>query len=94
LRSAFGCTGTANGTPIQLWDCNGSGGRAWVIESHSHLHNPQSGRYLDVPGGQTADGSALQIYDGNTNAWRLWRLPPSGWPSRGTVKCPVPDQDG
>ena len=67
--------GTANGTQLQLWDCNGSGAQQWTAESDGHLLNPQSGRDLDVPGGATTNGTRLQIYDPNTNAWQIWHLP-------------------
>ncbi|MFG2823957.1 RICIN domain-containing protein [Kitasatospora sp. NPDC048365] len=37
--------------------------------------SPESGRCLDIPGGSTADGTQLQIWDCNTNAWQKWTLP-------------------
>ncbi|MEU8795351.1 RICIN domain-containing protein [Streptomyces sp. NPDC048643] len=39
------------------------------------MKNPQSGRYLDVPGGSTANATRLQIWDRNTNPWQTWHLP-------------------
>ena len=57
--------GTAAGTPVELWDCNGVGGQVWQQQANGSLLNPQSGRCLDDPGGNTADGTRLQIWDCN-----------------------------
>lgn len=67
--------GTANGTKIQTWNCNGSGAQQCAAETGGHLKNPQSGRYPDVPGGSTADSTRLQIQNRNTNASQTWHLP-------------------
>ena len=58
---------TANGTKVQLWDCNGSGAQNWVQEGN-RLRNPNSNKCLDSPGGSTADGARLQIWDCNGSA--------------------------
>jgi non-reducing end alpha-L-arabinofuranosidase len=60
--------GMANGTPVELWDCNGVGGQKWVQQADGSLRNPQSGRCLDSPGGATANGTRLQIWDCNGTA--------------------------
>ena len=57
--------GTANGTQVELWDCNGVGGQKWVQQADGSLLNPQSGRCLDSPSGATANGTRLQIWDCN-----------------------------
>jgi non-reducing end alpha-L-arabinofuranosidase len=57
--------GTAQGTPVELWDCNGVGGQVWQQQADGSLRNPQSGRCLDSPGGATANGTRLQIWDCN-----------------------------
>ena len=57
--------GTAAGTPVELWDCNGVGGQVWTQQSNGSLLNPQSGRCLDSPSGGTANGTRLQIWDCN-----------------------------
>jgi hypothetical protein len=57
--------GTANGTPAQLFDCNGSGAQTWVSQANGSLLNPQSGRCLDDPGNKQSAGDPLQIYDCN-----------------------------
>jgi hypothetical protein len=57
--------GTANGTQVELWDCNGVGGQKWVQQADGSLRNPQSGRCLDDPSGVTTNGTRLQIFDCN-----------------------------
>ncbi|PZF62018.1 alpha-L-arabinofuranosidase [Curtobacterium sp. MCBD17_034] len=60
--------GTANGTHLELYDCNGVGGQQWIVQGDGSIKNPQSGRCLDDPSGNTANGTALQLYDCNGNA--------------------------
>lgn len=67
--------GTANGTPIQLWDCNGTGAQQWRWRTQDRLVNPQSGRCVDVTGGGTADGTRLQIRDCDGTPAQAWYLP-------------------
>ena len=57
--------GTANGTQVELWDCNGVGGQVWQQQADGSLRNPQSGRCLDAPNGATTNGTRLQIHDCN-----------------------------
>ncbi|MDN3479744.1 arabinofuranosidase catalytic domain-containing protein [Curtobacterium sp. APC 4022] len=60
--------GTANGTHVELYDCNGVGGQQWIVQPDGSIKNPQSGRCLDVPSGNTANATALQLFDCNGNA--------------------------
>ena len=39
---------TANGTLVELWDCNGGGNQQWQA-SNGELVNPASGKCLDDP---------------------------------------------
>lgn len=64
--------GTANGTKVQLWQCNGTGAQRWIPGPDSSLVNPRSGRCLDDPGSSTADGTQLQIWDCNRTAAQRW----------------------
>lgn len=68
-------TATGNGTPVKLWDCNGSGGQQWVAHSNSALRNPESGRCLDTPAGNATPGTDLTIYDCNGLWPQEWRTP-------------------
>ena len=66
--------GTANGTVVQLWDCNGAGGQVWNQQADGSLRNPQSGRCLDSPNGASTSGTRLQIYDCNGSAAQRFTL--------------------
>ncbi|GAA1098701.1 arabinofuranosidase catalytic domain-containing protein [Kitasatospora arboriphila] len=66
--------GTANGTQVELWDCNGVGGQKWVQQADGSLRNPQSGRCLDAPNGTTGNGTRLQIWDCNGSAAQKFAL--------------------
>jgi hypothetical protein len=66
--------GTANGTKIQLWDCDGVGGQVWVVQSDGSLLNPQSGRCLDDPSGNGQSGDRLQIWDCNGSSAQKFAL--------------------
>jgi hypothetical protein len=66
--------GTAAGTPVELWDCNGVGGQKWIQQADGSLLNPQSGRCLDDSGANTANGTRLQIWDCNTTPAQKFSL--------------------
>jgi hypothetical protein len=66
--------GTAVGTKVELWDCNGVGGQKWVQQSNGSLLNPQSGLCLDDPGDNTANGTVLQIYTCNGTAAQVFSV--------------------
>lgn len=60
---------------MQLYTCNGTGAQRWEVSTNGTLRNPQSGRCLDVPGGNSADGTQLAIYDCvPTSPNEQWRL--------------------
>ncbi|TXK19515.1 sialidase family protein [Homoserinibacter sp. GY 40078] len=68
--------GTANFSPVQLWDClPNAGAQQWRPQANGSLLNPQSGRCLDLPSNNTADGTDLQIYDCNGTSAQVWSLP-------------------
>jgi non-reducing end alpha-L-arabinofuranosidase len=66
--------GTAVGTKVELWDCNGVGGQVWQQQANGSLLNPQSGLCLDDPSGNTANGTQLQIYTCNGTAAQQFAL--------------------
>jgi len=75
--------GTAAGSAVELWDCNGVGGQKWVQQADGSLRNPQSGLCLDAPNGSTANGTHLQIWTCN-----------GGAPQKFTVNAGAPDSGG
>lgn len=66
---------TGNNALVELCDCNTAVGRqVWVRQSDGSLLNPQSGRCKDATDGATADGTRLQIHDGNGTAAQKFAL--------------------
>lgn len=70
--------GTANGTAVQLYDCNGTGAQQWQQRSDGSLVNPASGRCLDVTAASTANGARVQIYDCNGTGAQKWQVGAGG----------------
>ena len=66
--------GTANGSLLELWDCNGGGAQNWQQQPDGSLLNPQSGRCLDSPYAATDNGTRLEIYDCNGSAAQKFAL--------------------
>jgi hypothetical protein len=54
--------GSADGTKIQLWTCNGSGAQNWAPNADGTLRNPQSGKCLDVSGNNSADSTVVHLW--------------------------------
>ncbi|ACU73866.1 glycoside hydrolase family 5 [Catenulispora acidiphila DSM 44928] len=70
--------GTANGTVVQLYDCNGTGAQQWQVRSDGSVLNPNSGRCLDVTGAGTANGTRVQLYDCNGTGAQHWQVRADG----------------
>ncbi|MFE7758914.1 ricin-type beta-trefoil lectin domain protein [Streptomyces sp. NPDC057429] len=64
---------SANGTPVQLYDCNGSAAQRWTVGSDGTVR--ALGKCLDVASGGTADGTPVQLYDCNGSAAQQWAVP-------------------
>lgn len=60
---------SANGTPVQLYDCNGTAAQRWTVGADGVR---ALGKCLDVSGGGTADGTAVQLWDCNGSAAQRW----------------------
>jgi glucose/arabinose dehydrogenase len=63
--------GTADGTKIQLYTCNGSAAQVWTVNGQV-WRNPQSGKCLDVAGGATANGTKAQLWTCNGTGAQNW----------------------
>ncbi|MCG7209157.1 ricin-type beta-trefoil lectin domain protein [Streptomyces arenae] len=63
---------SANGTPVQLYDCNGSTAQQWTVGSDGTIR--ALGKCLDVTSGGTADGTPVQLYDCNGSAAQKWAV--------------------
>ncbi|WP_371775253.1 ricin-type beta-trefoil lectin domain protein [Streptomyces sp. NBC_01438] len=63
---------SANGTPVQLYDCNGSAAQRWSVGADGTIR--ALGKCLDVASGGTANGSVVQLWDCNGSAAQRWAV--------------------
>jgi len=74
--------GTANGTAIQLYTCNGSAAQSWTVGTDSTLR--ALGKCLDVTSAGTANGTPIQLWDCNGTGPQTWQSQ-----SNGTLRNPA-----
>ncbi|MFF5338258.1 lectin [Streptomyces sp. NPDC013181] len=63
---------TVNGTPVQLYDCNGTAAQRWTVGADGTIR--ALGKCLDVASGGTADGTRVQLWDCNGTAAQKWAV--------------------
>ncbi|MFC7865821.1 RICIN domain-containing protein [Streptomyces murinus] len=63
---------SANGTPVQLYDCNGTAAQSWTVGSDGTIR--ALGKCLDVTDRGTADGSTVQLWDCTGGANQKWTV--------------------
>ncbi|MFF0223260.1 glycosyl hydrolase [Streptomyces sp. NPDC004629] len=68
--------GTADGTAVQLWDCNGSTAQEWTVGSDGTIR--ALGKCLDVTGQGTANGTQLQLWECNNSGAQQWTAESDG----------------
>lgn len=68
--------GTADGTAVQLYDCNGTDAQNWTVGSTGTL--TALGKCMDVTGAGTADGTEVQLYTCNGTGSQIWQPGPNG----------------
>jgi chitinase len=61
---------TANGTAVQLYDCNGSAAQQWTVSTDSSIRS--LGKCMDVTSAGTANGTKVQLFDCNGSAAQKW----------------------
>ena len=75
-------SGTADGTNIQQWTCNGTGAQAFRIEDvgggYARLVNTHSSKCVDVAGSSTANGANIQLWTCNGTGAQDFRLEDRG----------------
>jgi beta-glucanase (GH16 family) len=67
---------SANGTPVQLYDCNGSGAQQWSVGGDGSIRS--LGKCLDVASANSANGTKVQLYDCNGSAAQQWTISSDG----------------
>ncbi|MFF5187147.1 ricin-type beta-trefoil lectin domain protein [Streptomyces sp. NPDC000345] len=61
---------SADGTPVQLYDCNGTAAQKWTVAADGSVR--ALGKCLDVTSGSTADGAKVQVYGCNGTGAQRW----------------------
>ncbi|MEU1012520.1 ricin-type beta-trefoil lectin domain protein [Streptomyces sp. NPDC005890] len=64
---------SADGTSVQLYDCNGTNAQQWTVGSDGTIR--ALGKCLDVTGNATADGSKAQLWTCTGGANQKWNAP-------------------
>ncbi|GAA3439810.1 glycoside hydrolase family 16 protein [Kutzneria kofuensis] len=67
---------SANGTPVQLYDCNGTGAQQWSRPGDGTIR--ALGKCLDIAGANPANGTKVQLYDCNGTGAQQWSRPGDG----------------
>ena len=65
----------ANGTPVDIWDCNGGSNQAWVLGADGTIRPSfDSNVCLELPDWQTADGTKLDLWSCNGGSNQKWTV--------------------
>jgi chitinase len=67
--------GTANGTAIQLYDCNGTNAQQWTVTGGTLQ---ALGKCMDVTSAGTANGTKVQLWDCNGTGAQQWQQGANG----------------
>ncbi|WP_109506167.1 glycoside hydrolase family 16 protein [Nocardioides speluncae] len=62
----------ANGTQVQLYDCNGTGAQRWTVGGDGTIR--ALGKCLDVSAGSVANGAKVQLWDCNGTGAQQWTV--------------------
>jgi DnaJ-class molecular chaperone len=65
-------SGSADGTKVQLWGCNGTGAQSFELRSNGAIVNSASGKCLDVAGNGTADYTVVHLWTCHGGANQQW----------------------
>jgi non-reducing end alpha-L-arabinofuranosidase len=65
-----------DGTPVQLYDCNGTNAQVWTVAANGTLQ--ALGKCLDIIGDGTAAGTKVEIWDCNGVGGQQWVPQPNG----------------
>ncbi|MFC5959412.1 ThuA domain-containing protein [Streptomyces pratens] len=68
--------GSADGTKVQLWTCNGTGAQTWTLAGDGTFR--ALGKCLDVSGGASVDGTKVQLWTCNGSGAQRWAPQPDG----------------
>src|SRR4051794_17790683 len=74
----------ADGTAVQLWDCNGTAAQRWSVEDGSVR---ALGKCLDVTAAARTDGAKVQLYSCNGTGAQQWTARNGTLVNTGSGKC-------
>ncbi|MBL7254515.1 chitosanase [Paractinoplanes lichenicola] len=77
---------SANGTAIQLYDCNSTAAQQWTV-GNTDGSIRALGKCLDVTAASTADGAKIQLYDCNNTGAQKWSAGNGTLVNTGSGKC-------
>lgn len=76
---------SANGTPVDIWTCNGSAGQTWSAPSDGTLR--ALGKCLDATARGTANGTKIELWDCNGGANQQWQALNGGYRNPASGRC-------
>ncbi|MEV6692192.1 glycosyl hydrolase [Micromonospora sp. NPDC051196] len=79
-------SGTADGTTVQLWDCNGTDAQNWAGAGQRGSLRA-FGKCLDVAGGSHSDGARVQLWECNDTDAQSWSTDDGRLINTGSGKC-------
>ncbi|WP_225851301.1 SGNH/GDSL hydrolase family protein [Streptomyces sp. HPF1205] len=76
---------SANGTPADIWTCNGSAGQTWAAKSDGTLR--ALGKCLDATARGTANGTKIELWDCNGGTNQQWQAYNGGYRNPASGRC-------
>jgi glucosylceramidase len=76
---------SANNTPVQLYDCNGTAAQTWTLAADGSVQS--LGKCMDVAAASTANGAKVQLYDCNGTNAQKWSVSGNTLVNTGSGKC-------
>lgn len=76
---------SANGTPVDIWTCNGSAGQTWSAPSDGTLR--ALGKCLDATARGTANGTKIELWDCNGGTNQQWQPLNGGYRNPTSGRC-------
>ncbi|HEV2343696.1 MAG TPA: ricin-type beta-trefoil lectin domain protein [Actinocrinis sp.] len=68
---------SADGTPVQVYTCNGTNAQSWTVDSTNNTVQAL-GKCLDVTAAGTANGTLVQLYTCNGTGAQVWQPQSNG----------------
>jgi hypothetical protein len=74
---------SADGTPIQMWGCNGTDAQNWSIETDGTIRNVGNGKCMSVTSNSTSNGALIELRGCDGSTGQQWQ------PQNGTLVNPA-----